>query len=363
MSRMFRLGLFVVATLVLFAGGVFLIGNKQMMFRSTYHLHADFRNVAGLESGADVRVGGFRQGSVTRIDLPKRPDQNVSVSMNLGKWTEQVIRKDSVASIASEGLVGDKYVEITFGSPEAPEVKDGDTIQGAPPIQMADLLKKANDLLGNASTAVEGIGASADNLKAISAKINSGQGTVGALINDKTIYKAAAAGATELQEDMEALKHNFFLRGFFKKRGYEDAAELKQHEIRQLPAETYDKKFVYDSGRIFAKPDAAELKNQQALNEAGRFLEQDQFGLAVVAAHTGMKGDTEKDRALTEAQSMVVRDYLAKNFKFDDTRLKTLGLGKSTEDDTNQVQILVYPAESTGKQPKKSAATAKPGGQ
>ena len=85
-----------------------------------------------------------------------------------------MIRKDSVASIAAEGLVGDTYVEITFGSAGAPAVKDGDTIRGAAPVQMADLLNKSKQLLDSATTAVEGIGASADNLKSISAKINSG---------------------------------------------------------------------------------------------------------------------------------------------------------------------------------------------
>ncbi len=60
----------------------------------------------------------------------------------------------------------------------------------------------------------------------------------------------------------------------------------------------------------------------------------------MVAVYTGKKGDTEKDRALTEAQSLLVRDYLAQNFKLDDTRLKTIGLGKD-DDDHNRVEILV----------------------
>jgi phospholipid/cholesterol/gamma-HCH transport system substrate-binding protein len=354
MSHVFRLGLFVVATLLLFAGGVFLIGSKQMYFRQSYHLKASFANVAGLAGGADVRIGGFRQGSVTRIDLPRQPDQGVTVTMDLAKATHEVIRKDSIASIASEGLVGDKYVEITFGSKDAGEVKDGDAIQGVPPVQMADLLKKADGILDSASSAVNGIGASAENLKDISGKINSGQGTVGALINDKTIYKAAAAGANEFQEDMEALKHNFLLRGFFHKRGYQDSASLKQNEIPDLPAAMYDRRFVYDSAKIFDKPDTAKLKHEQALNDAGHFLEQDKFGLAVVLAHTGMKGDTQKSRELTEAQSMVVRDYLAKNFKFDDTHLKTLGLGKDPDTDASQVEILVYPVTEPAKETKKT---------
>jgi len=69
--------------------------------------------------------------------------------------------------------------------------------------------------------------------------------------------------------------------------------------------------------------------------------------LAVVAAATSMKGDTEKDRQLTEARSMVVRDYMTKNFNFDDTRLKTSGLGKSKDaDDSGKLEIVIYPASA-----------------
>ena len=343
MSRVFRLGLFVVTALLIFAAGVFLIGSRKMMFRSTYSLNADFKNVGGLDNGAEVRIAGYHQGSVTHITLPSQPGGDVIVTMNLENSTHKTVRKDSVASIASEGLVGDKYVEITLGSKDSPEVRNWDTIKGAPPIQMADLLKKADHVLDSATDSVQQIGASAGNLKTITGKINSGQGTVGALINDKTIYKEAAAGATAFQEDMEALKHNFLLRGFFRKRGYEDLSELKQHELPRLPSEPSEKQFVYESASLFSKPDAAELKHQKKLDDAGRFLERNKYRLAVVAAHTGMKGDTEKDRALTEAQSMVVREYLAKNFKFDDTRLKTVGLGKNADDEANRVEILVYP--------------------
>ena len=74
----------------------------------------------------------------------------------------------------------------------------------------------------------------ADNLKSISAKINQGQGTVGALINDKSIYREASAGAAAFDDDMEALKHNFLLRGFFKKRGYEDSDRTEQICDRQI---------------------------------------------------------------------------------------------------------------------------------
>jgi phospholipid/cholesterol/gamma-HCH transport system substrate-binding protein len=86
MSTAFRVGLFVAAALAIFAAGVFLIGNREFLFQSTYRLNADFTNVAGLVTGADVRVGGLHEGTVRRIDLPQRPDEKVRVEMDAPKW-------------------------------------------------------------------------------------------------------------------------------------------------------------------------------------------------------------------------------------------------------------------------------------
>jgi len=271
--------------------------------------------------------------------------------MDLAGGTRNVIKKDSVATIRSEGLVGDKFVEISFGSEQSPKVGDGDMIQGEPPLQISDLLNKTNEVLDSTKGAIENVNDTTNNLKSITTKIDQGQGTVGALINNKKIYQNVNAGATAFQENMEALKHNFFLRGFFKERGYESAADLKKNEISQLPDKPVAKQFTYDAKKVFDKPDAAKLKDAKALNDAGNYLQSNPFGLAVVAAYTDMKGDTEKDRLLTEARSMVARDYLVKNFKLQDTKIKTIGLGKSDKaPDGGSVEILIYPEGTTAAQ-------------
>ena len=357
MSRTFRLGLFIVGTLLIFAAGVFFIGSTESLFRPTYHLKAQFQNVSGLINGADVRVGGIHKGTVRSIQLPHRPDEKLTVVMDLENSTRDVLKKDSVASIKSEGLLGDKYVEISFGSLDVDRVRDGDILDTAPPLDISDLITKTNQILDSAKDTMQ-------NVDAISTKVNNGQGTVGALLNDKKIYQQvsaataqAQAGATDFQENMEALKHNFLLRGFFKKRGYENSDEITKHQISRLPPEQNAKTFEYDGKQIFDKPDTAKLKNEKALNEAGIFLQGNPFSLAVVVASTGMKGDADKQKQLSDARAAVVRDYLAKNFKFDDTQLKTLGLGKTTEaGDDGRVEILVYPGGSKTPAAKQAAA-------
>src|SRR5207247_11070676 len=103
MSRAFRLGVFIVVALLIFAAGVFWIGKKQFLFHSTYRLKAEFQNVAGLNGGAEVRVGGIHEGTVRQIQLRIRPNEQVRVLMKPARGTREATYKDAVGSIRSEG--------------------------------------------------------------------------------------------------------------------------------------------------------------------------------------------------------------------------------------------------------------------
>ena len=362
MSRAARLGAFIITTLAILAAGIFIIGSKQYLFSSTYQLKAQFDNVEGLDAGGDVRVGGVHTGTVHDIVLPHKPGEKVTVVMDLGKSTHEIIKKDSVVTIETEGLLGNQYLAISFGSAGSPEVREGDTIASQPPLEMSDLLAKTSVILDSSQQAIQNATRATANLDSISAKIDSGQGTVGALVNDKRLYNNldqttlalhetmahAEIGVTDFQENMEAMKHNFFLRGYFKSRGYEDSAELAKNEVVRLPQGTATKEFTYSAKQLFDKSDSAKLKNQKSLSDSGEFLANNQFGFAVIVVSTGMEGDTQKDLVLTEARAMVVREYLVEKFGFDDSQLKTLGMGKQTNANKDAgwgtVQILIYPA-------------------
>lgn len=339
----FRLGVFIVCTLAVLSGGIFLIGSRKLAFRSTYGLKAEFQNAGGLIDGSDVRVGGVHMGTVRAIELPKTPEGKVTIRMDLETKSQAVVKRDSVASVQTEGLVGNEFVEVSFGSKDGAPIRDGDTIAGEAPVEMSALYKKADGILDQVQDAARSIDGSSKNMQAISDKINNGTGTVGALVNDKSLYDRINSSAQEFQEDGEALKHNFLLRGFFKNRGYEDSSELTKNEIRQLPTEPYSKEFTLDAKGLFEKPDTAKLKNEKDLKPVGQFLEGGPFGLAVVAALGSPKGDSSQEKQLTLARAAVVRDYLVKNFRLDDSRIKTIGLAKQAETPTGQVQILIYP--------------------
>ena len=362
MSRLARLGAFIVATLAILAAGVFVIGSQEYLFRSTYQLKTQFDNVAGLAVGADVQVGGVHSGNVSSIKLPHKPGDKVIVVMDLDRSTKEIIKRDSVASIETEGVLGNQFVAISFGSAGQAEVADGETIQSVPPLELGELLAKTKAILDSSQQAILNTTQATAHLNSVSAKIDSGQGTVGALVNDRQVYNdleqttttlhdamlQAQTGVTDFQENMEALKHNFFLSGYFKKRGYEDSSGLAANRVAELPQALPVKTFTFTAKQIFDGRDSARMNNQKALSDAGNFLAQTQFGLAVIVVSTGMDGDTQKDLVLTEARAMVIREYLVENFGFDDTQLRTLGMGKqegaNLEADWGSIQILIYPA-------------------
>jgi phospholipid/cholesterol/gamma-HCH transport system substrate-binding protein len=364
MSRAARLGAFIIATLAILAAGIFIIGSKQYMFTSTYRLRAQFATVVGLDPGAEVRVGGVHSGSVRGIELPNKPTDKITVLMDLQRSTHDIIKQDSVAAIETEGLLGNEYVSISFGSAQALNVKDNDTIASQPPLVFADLIKKADGILDSSQEALDNVTVATANLSSISGKINQGQGTVGALVNDKKIYTQldqttaglhdtvnhAQAGVAAFQENMEAMKQNVLLRGYFKKRGYENSSDLAKNEIMELPHTASLKTFTFESKQLFDKVDTAKPKNQKSLRAAGQYLADTEFGVAVVVVTAGTTGNTQKDLVLTQARAMVVRDYLVGNFSFDDAQLKTLGLGKgkllNPDSAWGTVEIIVYPADA-----------------
>ena len=360
MSRLARLGAFIVLMLGVIVVGVFIIGSKQYLFRPTYQLKAQFETVVGLAAGADVQVGGVHSGTVQSIDLPHKPGEKVIVLMVLDRSTREIVKRDSVASIETEGLLGNQYLAVSFGSAGQPDVKDGDTIGSVPPLEMSAMVRKVDGILDSSQLAVVNVTQATAHLNSVSAKIDSGQGTVGALVNDRQLYANleqttgalqdtmihAQAGVTDFQENMEALKHNFFVSGYFKKRGYEDSSELAANRVAALPHAAPAKVFTFTASQLFDGRDSAKLKKQKTLQDAGEFLAQNQFAVAVIVTSTGMEGDTHKDQVLTEARAMVVREYLVENFGFDDSQLKTLGMGKQADGgnaaEWGSVKILVY---------------------
>lgn len=289
-----RLGLFIIGGLALFVLAIFIIGKQQNLFNPVFKLSATFRNVSGLQVGNNVRFTGINVGTVDNIQIIN--DSTVRVDMLIKKSVQPFIKSDCQVAIGSEGLIGDRLLTISYGSPDAPMAKDGQKLVSKEPIetdaiiaslettsesvevvaiQLAEIMTKINsgkgtlgrliqdsviaeninETIENFKTSSEGLDqtiastkenvfafmeslkktaakteVASNQLGEIMTKINSGEGTLGMLIQDTTTafhlnetilnLKESSNG---LNENMEALKHNIFFRGYFKKKAREEA--------------------------------------------------------------------------------------------------------------------------------------------
>ncbi len=304
-SRLVSAGAFVVVGALLFTVGLFMIGERRMLFQDRFPLFTEFATVGQLEIGATVRVAGLDAGQVSDVLIPLSPEQPFRVRMEVREDLHHLIRTDSVATTQTEGLVGAMFINISAGTDRAPRIEEGGTVPGREPLLLSDLLQQASDSItlvtetvemlrgdvqravGELALTVEGAHALIDDVRpaivamaengnrisadtqAIMASINSGEGTIGKLIHDDALYEQvreiaeeattvvasvremssearlaiadfrsadgpaqglmadvrvtlsqARAATAGLADNMEAMKHNFLLRGFFNRRGY-----------------------------------------------------------------------------------------------------------------------------------------------
>src|SRR6185437_10249215 len=120
-SKKLKVGLFLVTGAVLFAVGLFLIGTANQFFAHHYEIYTEFKNVDTIQSGAKIRVSGMDAGEVSGIRIPKNPSEKFRMTLKVDKKFEPIIRSDSVTSIETEGMVGNKFVNIAEGTAASPE--------------------------------------------------------------------------------------------------------------------------------------------------------------------------------------------------------------------------------------------------
>lgn len=189
-SQKIRLGLFVITGLFIFILAIYLIGDKQKLFGKTSHLEAVFSNVNGLQIGNNVRFSGVNVGTVRGIEMIN--DTNIKVDLIIDKVVFKHIKRDAVATIGSDGLVGSMIINIVPGNGTAFAVEPGDKIKTFNRVSTDDLLNTLSKTNNNAALLT-------DNLLKITTEINEGKGTIGLLLNDKKI-------AGDLKETMYYLK-------------------------------------------------------------------------------------------------------------------------------------------------------------
>ena len=189
-SQKIRLGLFVIIGLMIFILAVYFIGDKQKMFGKTNHLEAVFNNVNGLQLGNNVRYSGISVGTVRGIEMIN--DTTIRVDMIIDKTIFTHIKKNAIATIGSDGLVGNMIINIIPGIGEEASVQPGDEIRSRNRVSTDDIFNTLSKTNKNAATLTA-------NLLKITDKMMDGKGTMGSLINDTLM-------ARDLKETMRYLK-------------------------------------------------------------------------------------------------------------------------------------------------------------
>lgn len=173
-TQKFRLGILTILGSLVFIAAIYFIGNKQTLFGRTAVIYAVFNNVNGLQRGNNIRYSGIDAGTVRRIEMVN--DTTIRVEMTIERKILKHIKKDAVATISSDGLVGSMVINIIPGTGNQ-RVTDGSVIKSYSRIRTEDILKTLNVTNENAALLT------ADLLK-ITNKIEKGKGSIGMLLND-----------------------------------------------------------------------------------------------------------------------------------------------------------------------------------
>lgn len=179
-----KLGIFIFIGSALLVIGIFMLGNKEALFKPTFTVKAYFHNIEGLRNGAPVRLSGIDVGAVQDIRVVGDTLSRIEVKMRLLKEIEHFIRIDTQAEIQTEGLVGNKFVSLKIQDSGAELVKDGGVILAKEPVSFADIIEETQGIMGYTKEMTM-------DLADIIRKINAGKGTIGKVFNDDELYYAA----------------------------------------------------------------------------------------------------------------------------------------------------------------------------
>jgi phospholipid/cholesterol/gamma-HCH transport system substrate-binding protein len=426
-SRLIGLGVFVVTGIFLFSLALFLIGERRMLFKDSFEVYTEFSKVTGLMDGAKVRVSGKDAGEVLAIENPPGPSSKFRCRLRITEDLHPLVRTDSIVTIQTDGLVGNKFLQVSAGSENKPKAPVKSTIPSREPFEMADLLEQARDTVNMMNQTVANIrddlektikvagqtveqanvlitdaGADVRSMTASGTRIASdlseivngaraGRGSLGKLINDDHLYNSAAEIAekanvtmenvriasekarqavsdfqkrdksgnnlsadlrvtlnkakeamSDMAENMEALKHNFFFRGFFKKRGYYDLDELTLVDYRRGALETKErasKRVWLHASEIFESENGIEKLSEVGKKKVdaamAQFLEYPINSLLMVEGYSAT-GTRDQEFLCSRARAVAVQEYLLKTFHLDPDSVGFMPMGEAKGEASSQ---------------------------
>ena len=428
-GRYVAVGFFIITGLTLFALGIFLIGSRHEAFSHHVFLYTEFANLDSVTKGSKVQVAGMDAGQVARIDVPDSPNGRFRVQMRVNERFHGLIRSDSVVTVDTEGVVGNTFLTIHPGSPNAPIAQADSLLRSKAPVTMSDLLSNGLSIMNDAhttltqvggklNTALDGANDAIGNANELLVGLKAGRGPAGMLLRDEKVadqirgsmsnvqsttanLKQASAGVTSIvadvqqrqlpqklddtiaqihsastqanatldqvhqsltqalgpdangvtagqninqtlsninvatsnmAEDTEALKHNFFFKGFFNHRGYYNLASLSPSEYRRsrLFAGPHNSRSWLQAESLFQRT----TSGSEELSEDGkRAIDATvvSFGDAIFAHPLVVEGYSDAAApaaalSFSYARAQIVRNYLVARYPFESKNVGVMPL-------------------------------------
>jgi phospholipid/cholesterol/gamma-HCH transport system substrate-binding protein len=429
-GRYVAVGFFIITGLTLFALGIFLIGSRHEAFSHHVFLYTEFANLDSVTKGSKVQVAGMDAGQVARIDVPDSPNGRFRVQMRVDERFHGLIRSDSVVTVDTEGVVGNTFLTIHAGSPNALIAQADSILQSKPPVNISDLLTNGLGLMNDADATLKQVGGKINvvldgaNVAIVNANdvlvgLKEGRGPAGMLLRDEKVasqiretistvqsttsnLKQASAGVNSMvvdiqqrqfpqkiddtltqvhsastqanetisevrqslaqalgpdaygvtagqnisqalgnvnvatgnmAEDTEALKHNFFLKGFFNHRGYYTLSSLSPQEYRRsklLAGNNHSPRVWLRADDLFQQGphDGEELsdRGKHAIDVAVVSSGDSVFAHPVVIEGYADAGTPAETLASSYARAQMVRNYLEARYPFAATNVGVIPL-------------------------------------
>ena len=449
-------GIFVTAAIVLFGACLFLIGDQHKAFNRHVVFYTNFQNVDGLPNGTTVRVDGMDAGELVNIQIPTGPAQKFRLKMNVEDRLRRLIREDSLVTVETEGLVGDKFLLIHSGTVRSPEAPPESTLAGKEPFDLTKMLEQAQGLLNQTGTTITELqGTMKDvsgrldttldtatgtirNVNGVVLDVRNGKGAAGLLLEDKataadvrqsisnvrqtteklnttttrvdnlladvqsrqlvpkiddTLTSAKAASqnidqtteqlnttlksafaqdqygedaGTNLQQsltninqatgnltdDTEALKHEFFFKGFFKHRGYDNLDDLpvEQYRAGKIFKSLPESREWIDASALFTTNQSGEEvlspTGRQNIDQAvGQFREI--YNTPLIIEGYATSGSPSDELLQSRRRAVLVQTYLQLHYHLEPQNTGIVALrstppqnaGKTTFDGVSLVSI------------------------
>jgi phospholipid/cholesterol/gamma-HCH transport system substrate-binding protein len=444
-AKQLKVGIFLVGGIILFCVGLFLIGSSEQLFGSHFTVYTDFNDIQTLQTGAKVRVSGMDAGEVTGIAVPKQPSGEFRLKLKVDQKFHSIVRQDSVATIETEGMVGNKFVNIAKGTDDSPECKAGCTLRGEEPVSIGALMRQGGKLAQTMQSTIEDVHKRADtaiqnianvaghadgmivavrpnvekiasnsasltgNANAVVADIRHGHGAAGKLLTDRAVgsdvqatvanakqttanlqqaskkvnaivsqvqqtdmaaaqrtlqnaqdmtqqlnqavgtflspggynentaaaLRGAAHGAQQtmsnLADDTEAIKHNFFFRGFFHRRGYFDMETItpSKYEESEFVKKPRARVWIPAAGLFAVNAQGAQEltgTGQEILNQYMSDLVRYLPNNPIVVEGYATAGLPAQRYLASRQRALAVRNYLISHFHLNAARVGAIPL-------------------------------------